>query len=100
MLSCKDITRLVSESFDRKLSLGERMNLLIHVGMCSTCRMFRRFQIGLHQAIRRGALQLIDCDAESDVELPDSARERIGAAIQSSLETDWSQHDECDSDQS
>ena len=31
MLSCKDITRLVSESFERKLSLGERINLWMHV---------------------------------------------------------------------
>ena len=81
MLNCKDITRLVSASFERKLSLGERINLWMHVGLCSTCRMFRRFQISLHQAIRRRFSQPIDCDAESDVELSDSARERIGAAI-------------------
>ena len=98
MLSCKDITRLVSDSFERKLSLGERINLWMHVGLCNTCRMFRRFQIGLHRAIRRRFSQPIDCDVESDVELPQSARERMTAAIQSSLETEWSQREDWEAD--
>ena len=97
MLSCKDITRLVSDSFERKLSLGERINLWMHVGLCSTCRMFRRFQICLHRAIRSRASQPFDSDAESDVGLPQSARERIEAALQSGLETDWSGHENRDS---
>ncbi len=98
MLSCKEVTRLVSESFERKLSCSERINLWLHVGMCGTCRKFRSFQIALHRTIRNQAFQPIDCDAESDVELSDSARERIGAVVQSRLATDWSERGDGDTD--
>lgn len=41
MLTCKEVTRLVSESLDRTLPLSQRLALRIHFMMCRYCRRFR-----------------------------------------------------------
>ena len=38
MLSCKEVTRLVSQGEDRKLALGERLALRLHFVICEGCR--------------------------------------------------------------
>lgn len=52
MLNCQDITHLLSESQERKLTLHERMSLKMHVLMCSGCRNFGRHMHTLRQAAR------------------------------------------------
>jgi anti-sigma factor ChrR (cupin superfamily) len=41
MRSCRDITTLVSQGLDKKLSLGERLAIGLHVMMCTRCRNFQ-----------------------------------------------------------
>ena len=38
MLNCHDATRLMSDSQERTLKLGERFSLKMHVSMCAGCR--------------------------------------------------------------
>lgn len=38
MLNCHDATRLMSESQERKLSIGESMSLKLHLMMCCGCQ--------------------------------------------------------------
>jgi putative zinc finger protein len=38
MLSCKETTRLLSQGEDRKLALGERVALRVHLAICDGCR--------------------------------------------------------------
>lgn len=38
MLSCKNVSLKVSESLDRKLSMRERLEVNMHLLMCSYCR--------------------------------------------------------------
>lgn len=38
MLSCKELTRLVSQGEDRKLKFGERVALRLHLAICDGCR--------------------------------------------------------------
>jgi hypothetical protein len=40
MLNCRDVTRLVSESQERKLSVIEKMSLNLHLMMCEGCKNF------------------------------------------------------------
>jgi len=40
MLSCRQATRLLSDAQDRRLSTAERLQLRLHVLMCSACRRF------------------------------------------------------------
>ncbi len=52
MLNCKTVTQLLSEAQERELSLAERMQLALHLSMCSGCRNYRK-QIGfLRTAVR------------------------------------------------
>ena len=41
MLTCKEATRMMSEAQDRPLSVGERLQLQMHLAMCRGCRNFR-----------------------------------------------------------
>ncbi|KAF3996539.1 zf-HC2 domain-containing protein [Glaciimonas immobilis] len=52
MLNCQNVTRLLSESQERTLTLQERMSLKMHVMMCSGCRNFGRQMHTLRQAAR------------------------------------------------
>lgn len=52
MLNCKEATRLISESQERKLSLLEIMPLKFHVMMCSGCKNFSLQVPFLSQAMR------------------------------------------------
>lgn len=42
MLSCKDVSELLSESQEYRLTLRRRMIILMHLGMCSGCRNLKR----------------------------------------------------------
>ena len=56
MFKCRDVTRLVSESMDRKMTLQERMGVRMHLIMCHLCRRHKRqleFIRGLMAAYRR-----------------------------------------------
>lgn len=53
MLSCKEVTRLVSQSQDRSLGLRERVALRLHFALCKGCRNVER-QVGfLRRAVAR-----------------------------------------------
>ena len=38
MMNCQEATRLLSEAQERKLSLGEKVELKFHTLMCKGCR--------------------------------------------------------------
>lgn len=40
MLNCQSVTKLLSEAQERKLSLGEKVSLKMHLMMCSGCHNF------------------------------------------------------------
>lgn len=53
MLTCKDVTHLLSEGQDRKLTVAERARLEMHLLMCDGCSNFRRQIDFLRSACRR-----------------------------------------------
>lgn len=55
MLSCKDVTHLLSEAQDRKLALSERISLEMHLAMCKGCTRFKKQMSFLRTACRRYA---------------------------------------------
>jgi len=55
MLSCKEVTHLLSESQDRKLTLAEKMHLEIHLAMCKGCKNFKEQMSFLREACKRYA---------------------------------------------
>ncbi len=80
MFKCKEVTRMVSESLDRKLPLYQRIGVRIHLLMCKFCSRFKKQLLFLREAIRlhveRGK------DTELSTKLPPEARERIRKSIQ------------------
>jgi hypothetical protein len=53
MLSCKEVTRLVSQGLDRRLGFGERLRLRVHLLICDGCTNFSRQVAFLRRAIHR-----------------------------------------------
>ena len=52
MLSCKEVTHLVSEGLDRKLGLGERLRVRLHLAICDGCANFKKQMDFLRRAMR------------------------------------------------
>lgn len=53
MLSCKEVTRLLSEAEERPLGVRERVALRLHLLICDGCTNFRRQIIFLRRSARR-----------------------------------------------
>lgn len=58
MRNCRDITALVSKGLDKRLSLGERLAIGLHVMMCSRCRNFQSQSQFIRKAAHRYTGQL------------------------------------------
>ena len=52
MLSCKDVTRLVSQGLDRRLGFAERVRLRVHLAICDGCSTFTRQVCFIRKAVR------------------------------------------------
>jgi hypothetical protein len=53
MLSCKDVSRLLSQREDRKLGFSERVALRLHLLICDVCRNISRQMRFLRPAVQR-----------------------------------------------
>jgi predicted anti-sigma-YlaC factor YlaD len=42
MLTCRELTELVTDYLERRLSFGQRLRFEMHIGMCSHCRAYLR----------------------------------------------------------
>jgi hypothetical protein len=57
MLTCKETSRLVSQGLDRKLGLGERIAVRLHLAICRGCANFSRQMEFLRRATRELAAE-------------------------------------------
>lgn len=53
MLSCRKTTQLISESFERKLSLLEKLAIRMHLLVCRLCPRFRSQILFIENAMRQ-----------------------------------------------
>jgi predicted anti-sigma-YlaC factor YlaD len=53
MLSCKQVTRLVSQGLDRELGFAERVRLRVHLAICEGCTNFSKQMAFLQKAVRQ-----------------------------------------------
>lgn len=74
MRSCKDVARLVSQSYEHPLSWRERTSVRVHQWYCLGCRRFRRQLEAMHTALRYRSEQ-------ADLRLSPAARERLRRAL-------------------
>ena len=52
-LTCKEATRLVSQGMDRRLGVGERLRLHVHLAICDACTQFTRQMAFLRKAMAK-----------------------------------------------
>ena len=84
MLSCKDVTRLLSESMDHSLPLGKRIGVRLHLLICKFCARYERQLLLIRETVRR-LVATEDWPGESSGEpLSAEARERIRKALANS----------------
>ena len=83
MLNCKEVSRLVSESLDRKFPIWQRMGVWIHLSMCKLCRGFHKDLLNLRSAARQYADDIKMNASEPNAALSEAARERIKHALES-----------------
>ena len=53
ILSCKEVTRLVSQGMDRDLGFAERVRLRVHLAICDGCTNFKDQMKSLREAMAR-----------------------------------------------
>jgi hypothetical protein len=76
---CSEITRVISQSLDRKLTFGERVTLKLHLMVCLRCVRYLQ-QLVMLRNVTRHPSQL-NAIEESAPPLTNEARERIKAAL-------------------
>lgn len=81
MLSCREATRLMSESMDHPLPLGRRVALRVHVSLCRFCRRYLAQVCFLRRVLRLSAEACDASPAAPSGELPEAARARIREAL-------------------
>jgi hypothetical protein len=77
MLSCKDATRLISQSMDRSLPLGKRIGVRFHLLICRFCARYARQLRLLRESARYFALPEAELPGRSGEILSPEARARI-----------------------
>ena len=83
MMNCKQVSRLLSASMERKLSLWERLGLWFHFSMCKLCRGFSKDLQLLRESARRHA-ENIENDVDAAVAaLSTESRDRMKRALES-----------------
>ena len=53
MLSCKDVTQLLSESMDASLPIGKRIGVRLHLLICKFCLRYKRQLLLIRETARR-----------------------------------------------
>ncbi|MCA9193520.1 MAG: hypothetical protein KDB03_17230 [Planctomycetales bacterium] len=84
MLNCKDMTKLISDSLERKISVRQRIELWLHIMMCGMCRRFRSNIIELRKHVR-GSKGLLDQADVAPVPLPPATKARLEEVIKRQL---------------
>lgn len=84
MLNCKDMTKLISDSLERKISVRQRMELWLHIMMCGMCRRFRSNIIELRKrvSVSKGLLDQADIASAA---LPPATKARLEEAVKRQL---------------
>ena len=77
MLNCKEVSKLVSESLDRKVSLWKRINMWMHLGMCGICWSFRKNLVLLKKLSQEYGKAIEENEFSNEAKLPNAARGRI-----------------------
>jgi len=77
MLTCKEVSKLVSLALDRRLPLNKRMAVRLHLLVCKMCSRYQQQLKFIHRAARDYYSRLDSDDDRLAVELGSEARKKI-----------------------
>jgi hypothetical protein len=77
MLTCKEVTALVSESLDRRLPIRQRLAMRLHLTMCKLCSRYKRQLLFMRNTYRLYAKRLEDGSGSSPASLSEQSRLRL-----------------------
>lgn len=80
MLNCRDTSRIISESFDRKLPVWTRVGLRLHLWMCKLCRSYKETMTLVEAEVKRQAQEGGE-ESPTSAKLTDAAKERLEASL-------------------
>jgi len=81
MLSCKDVTQLLSESMDASLPIGKRIGVRLHLLICKFCLRYERQLLLIREAARRLAASDEPYGSLTGESLSEGAKERIRESL-------------------
>jgi len=81
MLSCKDTTRLISQSMDTSLPVGKRIWVRIHLLTCEFCTRYERQLLLIRETLRRLAGAADRPESPADGNLSAEGRDRIRKSL-------------------
>jgi predicted anti-sigma-YlaC factor YlaD len=76
MLTCKEVSELLSKSIDEKLPWTTKVSMQIHLGICSLCRSYKKQLLYFHQILEKMD-QDGGVDNTAEQQLSEKARKRI-----------------------
>jgi hypothetical protein len=79
MFNCREVTRLVSDSLDRKLPFFQRIGVRFHFLMCKLCPEAKKQMLFIRSAMH--SLTLEGSALESEGSLSQEARDRMKLAL-------------------
>jgi hypothetical protein len=81
MLTCKDATRLISESMDHTLPLGKRVGVRLHLLICRFCARYERQLHLIRETVRRLAAMEDAYGSPAGERLSEEAKDRIRKSL-------------------
>lgn len=83
MLSCKDATRIISQSMDTSLPVVKRIRLRLHLRICEWCARYERQLLLIRDMLRRLDAAGDRPEGPAGETLSENARERIKKSLRS-----------------
>jgi hypothetical protein len=77
MYSCKQVSQIVSESLDKKLTLWTRIQLRMHLAMCGVCSRFRKTMIRVDREVKQLAVEIETDNHQDSARLSEATRNRL-----------------------
>lgn len=77
MSRCKEITKLISDATERKLSFWQRIDLRLHLILCGLCRRFQANVLALRNfAASEAALEKTKLSKEAKARIRDAMQQQ------------------------
>lgn len=79
--TCQELTPVLSQSLERRLTLREQLTLRLHFLICVYCVRYLKQLRFMREALREREARALECDSDASPSLTPEARERLRRAL-------------------